>query len=119
VENRLLAPTWINNTTRYAYAPDNKRVWRGVWASGPGAQTVDEITFWSVTGQRVGTYSLIPFSTSSTLLAQQTGVEYYFGARLLKNPNGYVYADRLRETGSKTSNTDYSDARPGWHGALF
>ena len=99
VENRLVAPTWINNTTRYAYGPDNKRVWRGVWEVGPGAQTVDEVTFWSVTGQRVGTYSLIPFSDSSTLRAQQTGAEYYFGGKLVKNAGGYVHADRLGSIG--------------------
>jgi RHS repeat-associated protein len=99
VENRLMAPTWLNNTTRYAYAPDNKRVWRGVWQTGPGAQTADEITFWSVTGQRVGMYSLMPFSDSGTLRAQQTSVEYYFGGKLVKNSQGWVHADRLGSVG--------------------
>ncbi len=100
VENRMvsvgnLAPSGF----RYSYAPDNKRVWRGVWDLTTGSQTADELTFWSVTGQRVATYSLIPFSNSSTLRAQQTGTEYYFGGKLVKNAGGYVHADRLGSVG--------------------
>jgi hypothetical protein len=63
VENRIIfSGVGTVPTVEYAYAPDNKRVWRGVFSSG--TRTVDEVTFWSVTGQRVGIYNLVPYSGS-------------------------------------------------------
>ncbi len=101
VENRIIfSGVGTVPTVEYAYAPDNKRVWRGVWTSG--SRTTDEVTFWSVTGQRVGTYDLVSYLGSLVAMTAPysgTGTEYYFGGRLVKNINGYVYADRLGSIG--------------------
>ena len=82
---------------QYSYAPGNQRVWRGVW-TGTNL-TTDEVTFWSVTGQRLATYKLtvgLPF----TFTVAQTGTNYYFGRRLIKNADDlYVGLDRLGSVG--------------------
>jgi RHS repeat-associated protein len=89
---------------QYSYAPGNKRVWRGVWTSG--TLTTDEVTFWSVSGQKLATYQLSitggvinGSSSAPVLVATQTGTNYYFGRKLLKNASGYVVADRLGSIG--------------------
>ena len=81
VRNRLvaIAGTSSNPTAFYSYDPSNKRVWRGNWAySGSWARTEDEITFWSVTGQKLATYNVTQYG--ATLYATQSGTNYYFGA---------------------------------------
>jgi RHS repeat-associated protein len=99
VENRIVRKgvLWAGHPdAAYSYAPGNKRVWRGVW-DGSGAQTVDELTFWSVNGQKLVTYQL---STSgSSLVAMATGTNQYFGGKLVKNATGYVTPDRLGSIG--------------------
>ncbi len=97
VENRLVATG--SSTIFYAYAPGNKRVWKGTWTGGAGNWTrgsTDEITFWSVSGQKLATYAL---TTTASLIATQTGTNYYFGSKLIKNANGWVYSDRLGSVG--------------------
>ena len=82
---------------QYSYAPGNKRVWRGVWTNG--TLTTDEVTFWSVNGQKLGTYQLAVNYICTVLprvlcmKALQTGTNYYFGGKLIKNAGGYVGAD--------------------------
>ena len=95
VENRLVA---VGGVAYYAYAPGNKRVWRGTWTGSYGSQTrgTDEITFWSVSGQKLAAYAL---TTTTSLIATQTGTNYYFGGKLIKNANGWVYSDRLGSIG--------------------
>jgi len=99
VENRIIRKGvwWAGHPdAAYTYAPGNKRVWRGVW-DGSGTQTVDELTFWSVNGQKLVTYQL---STSgSSLVAMATGTNQYFGGKLVKNATGYVTPDRLGSIG--------------------
>ncbi len=109
VENRLVATG--SSTIRYSYAPGNKRVWRGVgsWNSGTGQWSpTDEVTFWSVTGQKLATYQLTttlgvgpPEPSAPAFYATQTACNYYFGGRLIKNGNGnsWVYSDRLGSIG--------------------
>jgi len=53
-ENRMVLGN--GGQEQYAYAPDNKRVWKAAIASG--SRTNEEFAFWSVTGQRIATYSL-------------------------------------------------------------
>ena len=101
VENRLvaIAGTSSNPTAYYSYDPSNKRVWRGNWAySGSWARTEDEITFWSVTGQKLATYNVTQYG--ATLYATQSGTNYYFGAKLIKNASGWVYSNRLGSIGT-------------------
>ena len=109
VENRLVATG--GSGIRYSYAPGNKRVWRGVgsWNSGTGQWSpTDEVTFWSVTGQKLATYQLTttlgvgpPEPSAPAFYATQTACNYYFGGRLIKNGNGnsWVYSDRLGSIG--------------------
>jgi RHS repeat-associated protein len=59
--------------------------------------SVNEAAFWSVTGQRVGFYNLVSYG--GALKPVQTGTEYYFGGKLVKNAGGYVHADRLGSIG--------------------
>jgi RHS repeat-associated protein len=80
---------------QYSYAPGNKRVWRGVWTSG--TLTTDEVTFWSPSGQKLATYQMTLSGTQ--WYAAQTGTNYYFGSKLIKNAGGYVGADRLGSIG--------------------
>ena len=102
VQNRLVAVGTGN--VQYSYAPGNKRVWRGIWTSG--SLSTDEITFWSISGQKLATYSLqvlggLINSSPATpqLVANQGTTNYYFGKKLIKNVNGYVGADRLGSIG--------------------
>ena len=80
----------------YSYAPGNKRVWRGVWDTN-NTQTVDEVTFWGVNGQKLTTYSLSMYYNQ--FVATSTGSNYYFGGKLIKNATGYVTPDRLGSIG--------------------
>ena len=91
VENRLS----YTGSARYSYAPGNKRVWRGVWSGS--TQTVDEVTYWGVNGQKLVTYQLSV--VSSQLVATATGTNQYFGGKLIKNTGGYVTPDRLGSIG--------------------
>jgi YD repeat-containing protein len=53
VENRIVS---VPGNTAYGYAPGNKRVWRGTTSANH--LTLDELTFWSVTGQKLATYTI-------------------------------------------------------------
>ncbi len=84
----------------YSYAPGNKRVWRGAWTVDNNlnyTQTLDEITYWSATGQKLATYQLSAYG--SQLVATATGTNQYFGGKLIKNAGGYVTPDRLGSIG--------------------
>ena len=108
VENRIIRKgntNAANPDVAYSYAPGNKRVWRGAW-DGSGTQTVDELTFWSVNGQKLATYQVSQYQpwpgdiyTMPQLVATQTGTNYYFGGKLVKNSTGYVTPDRLGSIG--------------------
>ena len=102
VENRLVAivGTWSSPTACYSL--------RSLQQAGSGeatgrtpeawARTEDEITvLWSITGQKLATYNVT--TSGSTIYATQSATNYYFGAKLIKNNNGWVYADRLGSIG--------------------
>jgi RHS repeat-associated protein len=72
------------------------------------------VVFWSVTGQRIATYSLSVTAKPGTLVAVQSSCEYYFGGRLLQNAGGFVHADRLGSVGKYLPfGEDRSGANPG------
>jgi YD repeat-containing protein len=100
VENRLVA---VGSVAYYAYAPGNKRVWRGSWTGSAENWTrgTDEITFYSVSGQKLAAYALTTVSGTGSpqFYATQTETNYYFGGKLIKNANGWVYSDRLGSIG--------------------
>ena len=91
VENRVVSLN-IHSLMNYSYAPDNKRVWRGNNGNG-----TDEVTFWSISGRKMGTYNIT--QSGSTLYCTQSGVNLYFGGKLIKNASGWVYPDRLGSVG--------------------
>ena len=112
VQNRLVtvgSGTYHLPAMIYAYAPGNKRVLRFAWDSNsnccPYAITTNEVTFWSVSGQKLGTYSL-GFATPTqngaevfAVTASASAPNAYFGGRLISNNKGNVATDRLGSIG--------------------
>ncbi len=107
IENRLTGQSTMFSSGgyQYGYAPGNKRVWKAVCCDS-SSNPIEEITFWSVTGQKLATYQLVstpgqmvPTTIPPVLTANQTGTNYYFGSKLIKNASGYVGADRLGSIG--------------------
>jgi RHS repeat-associated protein len=109
VSNRIVSlPA---SSTQYAYAPGNKRVWRGASAgNGVPGLTLDEVTFWSVTGQKLATYNITgdptvsytpPLYTTPVMVVNLATSNYYFGHKLIKNGSSvaYVGSDRLGSIG--------------------
>ncbi len=112
VENRIAVVPGGTGAMSYSYAPGNKRVWRGSWTGSYGSFTpaTDEVTFWSVTGQKLASYQItfvqgccvgMDSYTAPLFYVTPTGTNYYFGAKLIKNGNGnnWVYTDRLGSVG--------------------
>jgi RHS repeat-associated protein len=102
VSNRIVS---VPGGTQYAYAPGNKRIWRGTTAivNGSYQLTLDELTFWSVSGQKLATYTVsgnpaVSYSSPSLTVTLATS-NYYFGGKLIKNANGYIGSDRLGSVG--------------------
>ena len=93
--NRMIEYYGQNGTETYAYAPDNRRVWR----SGMGQSPVDTFTFYSPGGQKLGVYSVsMEYFNYWPLQLQHTAAyeeNYYFGGRLVGGANGPVWGDRL------------------------
>jgi YD repeat-containing protein len=119
VSNRIVGAP---GNYQYAYAPGNKRVWRAVWTSS--VLTTDEVTFWSVAGQRLGTYSIAatPYVISPmaqpTMTITQATTNYYFGGKLLKHADrlgsvGKYYPYGLEKPSATTNGTESSPATSG------
>jgi RHS repeat-associated protein len=108
VENRIAVVPGGTGAMSYSYSPGNKRVWRGSWTGSYGSFTpvTDEVTFWSVTGQKLASYQITfvqspGYPTPPLFYVTPTGTNYYFGGKLIKNGNGnnWVYTDRLGSVG--------------------
>lgn len=111
VENRFVrkGASWsVTPDVAYSYRPGNKRIWKGtnyvVNENNWSLPSNEEVTFWSVNGQKLATYSLSQYQpggyyTLPQLVAMQTGTNYYFGGKLVKNSTGYVTPDRLGSIG--------------------
>jgi RHS repeat-associated protein len=89
----------------YTYAPDNKRVARN-GADINGNPTLSEITFWSVTGQKLMSCDPTPGQAVyqnnawvETLNCPATATNVYFGGKLISNGTGLVTEDRLGSIG--------------------
>jgi RHS repeat-associated protein len=85
VENRVAEA----NGVKYAYSPDNMRIWRGSFS-------IDELTVYSM-GQKLGAYNLSV--NNGALVATCTGYYEYFGGKMIKNSGGYINQDRLGSRG--------------------
>ena len=74
IENRIVQVPLT--TVQYAYDAGNKRVWRG-----DVNNSIDELAFFGVSGQKLGTYSV--FVNGTTLKFYMTGTRAYLGRKLL------------------------------------
>jgi RHS repeat-associated protein len=94
VENRFTGTAVIGGNFpgnyQYSYAPGNKRVWRGDFGTNDGvtALTTDEVTFWSVNGQKLATYNIVlpggnGASNPPSIVFQLNVANYYFGGKLV------------------------------------
>ena len=113
VENRFVgtgASFSYYSGYQYSYAPGNKRVWRGNFGTnGSGAPTIttDEVTFWSVTGQKMASYNIVVTLNAQgvpqSMIFNQTVANYYFGRKLVGHFAGGGYSgisiDRLGSIG--------------------
>src|SRR6185503_14516498 len=91
-ENRVATASGNFGSDEYAYAPDNKRVYK---KRTRGSTVTEEVYFYGVTGQKLGTY-LAVFATSAPFLSlAQTSTNLYFGGRLVKVNGVPVVTDRL------------------------
>jgi RHS repeat-associated protein len=119
VSNRLVS---VPGGTQYAHAPGNKRIWKGTLSynqyTGTNTLSQDVITFWSVTGHKLGDYNITGdpnvvyswnnyngFPTPTVTFAMSTA-NYYFGGKLIgKGTPSYfgggffVGSDRLGSMG--------------------
>jgi len=113
VENRYtgtaLSGGIVPGNYQYSYAPGNKRVWRGDFGNntnGGTGLTTDEVTFWSVSGQKMASYNIVMTLTSQgapqSMFFNLNVANYYFGGKLVGHYNGgYVGVsnDRLGSIG--------------------
>ena len=108
VQNRFTGPggSYGAGSFQYSYAPGNKRVWRGVF--GTGNYATDEITFWSVSGQKMTAYNIQVNNGTEyappSITFNLSVANYYFGGKLIghyTSLNGLstVAADRLGSIG--------------------
>ena len=83
--NRL---SWSGPSTEYyAYAPDNKRVWRDIVGER------EELTYYNVAGQRITTYRL--YWSGGSWSTQPISTNIYFTGRLIWTAGQPVVTDRL------------------------
>jgi RHS repeat-associated protein len=90
IENRIVQVP--NSTVQYAYDAGNKRVWRG-----DSNNSIDELAFYGVSGQKLGTYSVSVVGIA--LKFYMTSTRAYFGGKLLaEGTNGSGNADHVQLT---------------------
>jgi RHS repeat-associated protein len=95
--NRMVSFAPVSGGTEYyAYAPDNKRIYR-LKADG----VTEELTLYGARGEKVGVYSIVG-ATSGGIGIYMQKVNMYFGGRLIwegsagvKANGGAVFQDRL------------------------
>ncbi len=107
-ENRLsqaVDPNASNRYEGYAYAVDNKRVYKRVQA-GEGNKT-EYVYFYGITGQKLATFRIeenpLRFTLPSTNL--------YFGGKLISKSSQAVVVDRLGSLGGATKYYPYGQER--------
>ncbi|MFN9429127.1 MAG: hypothetical protein ACK6DX_03170, partial [Acidobacteriota bacterium] len=80
--NRVASLQSPNGSESYVYAPDNRRIWRSSGTFCPNG-----LTFYSPSGQKLGTYS---FAIHDDLYTRALACEenIYFGSRLTAKATG-------------------------------
>ena len=121
IENRIVTQNsvWlgVSPTVAYSYKPGNKRIWRGTGyvyddQTFKSVPANEEVTFWSITGQKLTTYNVTQYQpggpdTLPQLVAAQTGTNYYFGGKLDQEHR------RVRDAGSSRLDWQILPLRPG------
>jgi RHS repeat-associated protein len=95
-ENHLLSAVGL---TEYLYDSQGKRIWKGMLSGG--SMTAQEVYFYGVDGQKLGTYSLgLAYSGSTVYLTDNnTNLAVFFGGkRVAVNGTAFVQ-DRLGSQG--------------------
>src|SRR6202040_793579 len=95
-ENHLLSAVGL---TDYLYDSQGKRIWKGTFSGGN--MTAQEVYFFGVDGQKLGTYSLgLAYSGSTVYLTDSnTSLAVFFGGKRVA-VNGAAFAqDRLGSQG--------------------
>ena len=90
---------------QYAYDSQGKRVWRGT-LDGNGNVTAQEVYFYGVDGQKLGTYS-VTLGSQLTVMTTETAV--FFGAKRVAVNGAAFVQDRL---GSNTGSSDQGKYYP-------
>ena len=95
-ENRLTIATGL----QYAYDSRNKRIWKATF-DGNGNVSAQEVYFYGVDGQKLGTYSIGPFYYTQNIVVladSSTSLAQYFGRKRVD-----IFQDRLgsRRAGSQ------------------
>jgi len=103
-ENRLTLATGI----QYAYDSRNKRIWKATF-DGNGNVSAQEVYFYGVDGQKLGTYSIGPFYYTQSIVVMAdspTGLAQYFGGKRVD-----IFQDRLgsRRAGSQERYYPYGE----------
>ena len=122
VENRFVgtgASFSYYSGYEYSYAPGNKRVWRGNFGTnGSGAPmlTTDEVTFWSVTGQKVASYNIVMTlngqGAPQSMIFNLNVANYYFGGKLVGHYNGGYTGTSTDRLGSIGKYYPYGQEKP-------
>ena len=101
--NRLTQETHgANVANKYAYSPDNKRVW-GPSPYPPQHTNIKGVYYlYSVTGQKLGEYELWEQHNGQdhALVFVESKVDIYFGSKLLRSGDTAIRQDRLGTVGA-------------------
>jgi RHS repeat-associated protein len=106
VDNRITTTAGLSSEW-YGYAADNRRVWKKRQLTGSTFE--ENVYFYGITGQRIGTYTLTDTSGTLALAVKETNI--YFGGKVLKQGSTWVAMDRLASvryrSGSPGTRYDY------------
>jgi RHS repeat-associated protein len=113
VENRMIWAPGNGGFTYIGYDPSGKRVTQFDMTTGNQLQN-ERIHFYSITGQRLGTYTL---SSSGTYFSA-TSLNLYFGGKLMRSAGVTVATDRIgsvrgNSNGERMAYWPYGQERTG------
>jgi len=89
VENRLVIVPAGTGYENYAYAPNNKRVWRRM------SDGTEELYLYGISGQKLGTYKPFIYTSSFVFSISTIDTNLYFGSRMIVSRGVTVQPDRL------------------------
>src|SRR5712692_243036 len=108
-ENRVQTAVGAQSV-QYAYDSSNKRIWKGTF-DGSGNLTAQEAYFYSVGGQKLGTYALVvnqPPNQQQQLTDSNTDLAVFFGGKRLLAGGAAFIQDRLGSSRRTQGGADMS-----------